>query len=166
MTAAEFRPFDIASAFVYATVSLNGKRREQKRAGSRGGGGTGGRENCISLAWRDAAEHARRKSGVAAPGGWEVFALGPERLCRCGNNPPSLRNGERERKNSIVSARFYTNVCVRIDEYIFPSRKNSSMLQNLSTIWLIVYIIKASDHVKRRSNKSNQEKEGVINLIT
>lgn len=73
---------------------------------------------------------------------------------------------ERERKNSIVSARFYTNVCVRIDEYIFPSRKNSSMLQNLSTIWLIVYIIKASDHVKRRSNKSNQEKEEVINLIT
>lgn len=135
MTAAEFRPFDIASAFVYATVSLNGKRREQKRAGSRGAGGTGGRENCISLAWRDAAEHARRKTGLPHPGdersslsGRRDYVVVETTLLVCGTER------ERERKNSIVSARFYTNVCVRIDEYIFPSRKNSSMLQNLSTI--------------------------------
>lgn len=111
MTAAEFRPFDIASAFVYATVSLNGKRREQKRAGSRGAGGTGGRENCISLAWRDAAEHARRKTGLPHPGdersslsGRRDYVVVETTLLVCGT--------EREREKTRSFPRVFTRMCV------------------------------------------------------
>lgn len=82
------------------TVSLNGKRREQKRAthvhGSRGAGGSGRKRKLhfSGAAWRGRTRKSR---------GWEVFALGPERLCRCGNNPPSLRNGE-EKTRSFLHA--------------------------------------------------------------
>lgn len=114
MTAAEFRPFDIASAFVYATVSLNGKRREQKRAGSRGAGGTGGRENCISLAWRDAAEHARRKTGLPHPGdersslsGRRDYVVVETTLLVCGTE----RERERERKLDRFRAFLHECVC-------------------------------------------------------
>lgn len=116
--------YHVSPFAVYATVSLNGKRREQKRAGHVGSRGTGEKRKLhfSGMAWRDVAEHAPRKSGVAARGmrglrsRRDYVVVETTTLLVCGT----------ERKNSIVFTR--ANVYIRVDEYIFLLRKNSFKL--------------------------------------
>lgn len=83
------------------TVSLNGKRREQKRAthvhGSRGEAGE--RENCISLARRGVAEHEKVGDERSSLSARRDYVVVETTLLVCGTGRKKLD-------------RFYTRQCV------------------------------------------------------